>query len=250
MPAGGTGESTPLEPFVEVGALEVTGGGDGFGALFHQDKLWLVNHHARAVDRQEPDVLRKGGEWLKCFSRIDGSPCPAPYPGPAGTFIAEAAGTPFGEGASTLVTPNASVAAIDPATGRLYAGVQVHAESGRTAVGWICGELATMTSCGFTPAGEEAAPEDVGSNNIFPRFNPAQAWQPEQVGGLLYAVGGSGTIYCFDTATGALCPDNASAVDARPRSPRPGLRFLYTGAAGEIAGIPHRAVRVRGFDAR
>lgn len=237
LEAGGAGEQRPLDPLTAVGALQVSGGGDGYGALFHQDELWLVNHHARAVDKPEPPIVRPGGEWLKCFNRIDASPCPAPYPGADGTFISEVAGTPFGQGTSTLVTPNASVAAIDQATGRLYAPAQVHAENGRTAVGWICGELTTMTSCGFTPAGEEDAPEDFGGKNIFPRFNPAQSWQPSASANLLYAVGGSGTIYCFDAPAGQLCPDNG--VRSVPTAlPTTTMRFVYTAVAGESQAAP------------
>ncbi len=234
---GGAGSGVPMAPLAPVGVLEVTGGGDGFGALFHEDKLWLVNHHGRAVEKVEPGIVTPGGVWLKCFNRMDGSPCPAPYPGPTGTFISQVAGTPFGQGTSTLVTPNASVAAIDQATGRLYAAVQVHAESGRSQVGWVCGELATLTSCGFTLAGEEEAPQDLGGESIFTRFNPAQAWAPAGTTGLLYAVGGSGRIYCFDVAAGALCP-NGAAASLPDQLSATTLRFVFTSVAGESLTSP------------
>ncbi|MDQ1247546.1 MAG: hypothetical protein QG597_1916, partial [Actinomycetota bacterium] len=237
MAADPASAAEPLTPLTAVGALQVTGGGDGYGALFHQDKLWLVNHHARAVDATDVNGLSPGGEWLKCFNRIDGSPCAAPYPGADGTFISEVPGTPFGQGNSTLVTPNASVAAIDQATGRLYAAVQVHAISGSSTVGWICGELATMTSCGFTPTGTEEAPTDLGGKNIFTALNPAQAWEPANSATLLYAVGSSGTIYCFDVAAGDVCPDNADmSVPTRTKSTN--LRFVYASVAGESLDSP------------
>lgn len=237
MPADPASGGAGLTPLTAVGALQVTGGGDGFGALFHQDKLWLVNHHARAVDTVDEFGPSEGGVWLKCFNRLDGAPCAAPYPGAEGTFISEVPGTPFGQGTSTLVTPNASVAAIDQATGRLYAAVQVHATSGSSAVGWICGELATMKSCGFTATGTEEAPLDLGGKNIYTALNPAQAWQPAGSATLLYAVGASGTVYCFDVVVGAACPDNAS-MSLPTRIQSSNLRFVYTSVAGETLDAP------------
>ena len=143
----------PLVPLEPVGVLQVSGGGGRLRRLFHQDKLWLVNHHGRAVDRAEPGGRAARRGVAEVFQPRRRRALRSALSRAKGTFIATTAGTPFGQGSSTLVTPNSSVAFIDQTSGRLYAAVQVHGTSGTTQVGWICGQLATMTSCGFTPAG-------------------------------------------------------------------------------------------------
>ena len=104
-------------------------------------------------------------------------------------------------------------------------------------------------SCGFTLAGEEDAP---AGSRWRVRLHPLQS----RAGlgacgttGLLYAVGGSGRIYCFDVAAGALCPNDAAASLPDQLSATT-LRFVFTSVAGELADLTHRPLRLRSLDAR
>lgn len=104
-------------------------------------------------------------------------------------------------------------------------------------VGWVCGELATLTSCGFIAAGVEDAPLDLGGLNLFANFFPAQVWQPQASSGHLYAVGHSGKVYCLDASRGVLCSGSGSTgVAEKPTSSA--TRFVFTAAAGATQSDP------------
>ncbi|MFM2437444.1 MAG: hypothetical protein RLZ55_253, partial [Actinomycetota bacterium] len=201
LPAQG-GTSAALNPMTPVGAVQVSGAGDGYNVQFSSTHMWAANHHERPGK----------GTWLRCFDRASGQPCGAPFPQTGTAFIAAAAGTPFGQGADEFGTPNSAVAFINQSTGRIYVPVQRGGTSGPQSVGWLCGDIVAMVSCGFAEAGQEQPAQDLTSSAYFPSFNPAEPWHATADGALLYAAGRSGKVYCLDAATGTLCPNNGKAT--------------------------------------
>ena len=191
-----------LNPMSPVGAVQVSGAGDGFNVQFASTRIWTANHHERPGK----------GTWLRCFDRVSGQPCAAPFPAAGHAYIAAAPGTPFGQGADEFGTPNSAVAFVNQSKERIYVPVQRGGTSGPQSVGWLCGDLAAMVSCGFIEAGQEQPAQDLTVAAYFPSFNAAEPWHPTDAGALLYAAGRSGKVYCLDAATGTLCPDNARAA--------------------------------------
>lgn len=212
-----------LNPPQPIGVLNIAGGGDGFNPQFYKDQIWVANHHAKASDG-----------WLRCFNRMDGKPC-AGFPAAAngGKYISAVPGTPFGQGAATLTTTNESVAFINQTTGKIYVPVQVSG-SGNTSVGWVCGDLNKQESCGFTAAGSEKAPVEPSATSVWPSVLSTQIWARKKDAGIQYMIGGSGTVYCFNVGTGALCPRNAqSSLD---------VGFQYNVGTSAIMYLPFAAV--------
>ena len=199
--------SGQLADMSSTGAVTVSGAGDGYNATFYKGRLWLANHHARAGD---PTY----GTWLKCFDKYTGAVCPDVGSGTGATFISDVAGTAFGAGTGTYDTPNVSESFIDQSNGHIYVPAQENAVSGLTKVGWLCGDLDTLTSCGFVQAGTEEAPQDWGGKRLFTRFNPMPV--NSQNSTQLLAVGGSGKVYCFDAASNALCANSGTKSVATP----------------------------------
>ena len=77
----------------------------------------------------------------------------APFPAAGHAYIAAAPGTPFGQG-PTSSAPNSAVAFVNQSKERIYVPVQRGGTSGPQSVGWLCGDLAAMVSCGFIEAGQ------------------------------------------------------------------------------------------------
>lgn len=221
----GKSDDGPVAPLQPTGALTFTGGGDGFNPIFFKDQIWVANHH-------EPAGLAR---WLKCFDRITGNPC-AGFSAPGnpteavGKYISQNAGDNFGTGGSTLSTPQESVTYVNQADGHIYVPVQVQGPAAsKTAVGWVCGDLNTQKSCGFTQVGSEDAPNgQLPDSAVYPNFLPTQIWGRETTNPRQYALGKSGAVYCFNVATGADCT-------VRPNTPTMPLSFQYfVNPGGEV----------------
>lgn len=225
MPASSS--ATPLSPMQMTGALTVSGAGDGYNATFYKGRLWLANHHARAGD---PTY----GDWLKCFDKETGAVCPDVGGGTGATYISATSGDPFGKGAESFDTANISYTYIDQTNGHIYVPVQETSASLPSKVGWVCGDLDTFTSCGFLDAGTEEAPQDFGGVSLFTRFTPAP---PNATNfSSLYAVGGSGKIYCLDAASGALCGNSGTKTMTNPLVMPDIGHMILTSSAGIARG--------------
>ena len=156
--------------------------GDGWEALFIDDKIYNVHHHRPSGG---PATL------LDCHIKATGAQCP----GYSVDYVSPNAGDAFGTGPDVLTNPTYNNGAVDAANGRIFIPVGTE---GQTDIGVLCIDVTNSQSCGYTQLGDSAF-----DNNP---TNPGIAGGA-QVGNHYYVAGASdgAPIYCYDISTMAQC---------------------------------------------
>ena len=159
--------------------LIVPNTGDGYRPIIYNGRIYVVNHHAEFPLR-----------YLVCFDVSLGQVCPG-YPAAVPITSGQAFTTSGDTGVRTV---GKTIEYLDRATGRLYFPVQRLSNGD---VGFLCANLNTNTSCGFTVL-EAGVALDTGNFS-------AMLQGMEEGNGKFYAAARTGQLYCMTIATQTPC---------------------------------------------